>query len=142
MARNAAREDKVKGYFMNMFKRICAKYDMGEEYVETMNQRRLLVKQMAEIREKNQIWQEIVSRYTLQKQVGEGTTNLLTNAFEKEIDKLENELDELDPIAEKRTKIRNNEQEDQLRRVNDVQKDVKQLQEQSKFQVLHNRYIV
>ena len=37
MARNAAREDKVKGYFMNMFKRICAKYDMGEEYVETMN---------------------------------------------------------------------------------------------------------
>lgn len=43
MARNAAREDKVKGYFMNMFKRICAKYDMGEEYVETMNTRRQLV---------------------------------------------------------------------------------------------------
>lgn len=37
MARNAARAEKVKGYFMNMFKRICSKYDMGEEYTDTMN---------------------------------------------------------------------------------------------------------
>jgi hypothetical protein len=37
MARNAARADKVKGYFMNMFKRICSKYDMGAQYIETMN---------------------------------------------------------------------------------------------------------
>ena len=37
MARNAARADKVKGYFMSMFKRICSKYDMGEEYTHAMN---------------------------------------------------------------------------------------------------------
>jgi hypothetical protein len=40
MERNAARANKVKGYFMNMFKRICSKYDMGEEYIDTMDQRR------------------------------------------------------------------------------------------------------
>ena len=40
MARNAARADKVKGYFMNMFKKICSKYDMGEEYTNAMDQRR------------------------------------------------------------------------------------------------------
>lgn len=94
MARNAAREDKVKGYFMNMFKRICAKYDMGEEYVETMNTRRQLVKELAAIKEKNRDWQGIVSRYTFQKNVGEGTTNLLKNAFEQEIAKLESEIEE------------------------------------------------
>ena len=27
MARNVARAEKVKGYFMNMFKKICSKYD-------------------------------------------------------------------------------------------------------------------
>jgi hypothetical protein len=37
MARNVARAEKVKGYFMNMFKKICSKYDMGEEYIETMD---------------------------------------------------------------------------------------------------------
>ena len=37
MVRNAARAEKVKGYFMNMFKRICSKYDMGEEYTHAMN---------------------------------------------------------------------------------------------------------
>jgi hypothetical protein len=37
MVRNAARAEKVKGYFMSMFKRICSKYDMGEEYTHAMN---------------------------------------------------------------------------------------------------------
>jgi hypothetical protein len=37
MGRNAARAEKVKGYFMSMFKRICSKYDMGEEYTHAMN---------------------------------------------------------------------------------------------------------
>jgi hypothetical protein len=32
MGRNAERAEKIKGYFMNLFKRICAKYDMNEEF--------------------------------------------------------------------------------------------------------------
>ncbi len=46
MGRNAARAEKVKGYFMNMFKRICTKYDMGEEYIKTMEERRKAAKQL------------------------------------------------------------------------------------------------
>jgi hypothetical protein len=46
MRRNAARAEKVKGYFMNMFKRICTKYDMGEEYIKTMEERRKAAKQL------------------------------------------------------------------------------------------------
>lgn len=63
MERNAARANKVKGYFMNMFKRICSKYDMGEEYIDTMDQRRQLAKSLVAIKQKNQDWQGIVSRY-------------------------------------------------------------------------------
>ena len=81
MARNVARAEKVKGYFMNMFKKICSKYDMGEEYIETMDQRRQLVKSMVTMKQKNQDWQGIVSRYQLQKNVGEGATNLISDAF-------------------------------------------------------------
>lgn len=83
MARNAARADKVKGYFMNMFKRICSKYDMGAQYIETMNQRRQLAKSLVEMKQKNQDWEGIVSRHSLQKNVGEGTTNIVSGAFEE-----------------------------------------------------------
>ena len=94
MERNAARAEKVKGYFMNMFKQICSKYDMGEEYIDTMNQRRQLAKSLGMMKQKNQDWAGIVSRYNLQKNVGEGTTIIVKDAFEDKIKQLEQDFDD------------------------------------------------
>jgi hypothetical protein len=56
ITRNIQRTNRVKEYFMNMFKKICAKYDMTEEYIKRVAERRVAAKSIVLMKEKNQDW--------------------------------------------------------------------------------------
>jgi hypothetical protein len=56
IARNIQRAARVKEYFMKMFKRICAKYDMNEDYLNTIDERKRAVRSIALMKEKNKDW--------------------------------------------------------------------------------------
>ena len=50
------RAAKVKEYFMSMFKRICKKYDMNENFLTTIDERKRAAKILATMKSKNQDW--------------------------------------------------------------------------------------
>lgn len=106
IARNKERSERMKKYFLLMFKKICGKYDMKEELSQALAARRHLLKSMVTVKDGTSQQEREIKLFLGESQESEEVTLKKKIALDKVIVQKTIEIADIDPLYGRQEKVK------------------------------------